>query len=87
MPEMSLNGKKEEFSIDEHPSSKFENLGVEFNCHNGMCGTCKIKIKKGTENISERTEEENDFPLDENERLACQCHRIKGDIEIENAKW
>ncbi len=61
MPEMSLNGKKEEFSIDEHPSSNFENLGVEFNCPNGMCGTCKIKRKKGTENISQRTKEEKEY--------------------------
>ena len=30
---------------------------------------------------------EEEFPLNENERLGCQCHRLKGDIEVEYEEW
>ncbi|PIO01426.1 ferredoxin, partial [Candidatus Pacearchaeota archaeon CG09_land_8_20_14_0_10_30_9] len=56
-------------------------------CCGGICGTCKIKVLKGIENINPKTEEEMEFQLEKNERLACQCHKIKGDIEIDYEEW
>lgn len=55
-----------------------EELGVPFACEEGICGTCVIEVTEGMENLSEFTEEEEDFIGDRGtERLACQC-RIKG---------
>ena len=33
--------------------SACEELGVPFGCYEGVCGSCRIKIIKGTENLSE----------------------------------
>lgn len=55
-----------------------EEAGVPFACTEGVCGTCVIEVAEGMDNLSEFTQEEQDFlgELD-NERLACQC-KIKG---------
>ncbi len=55
-----------------------EEAGIPFACTEGICGTCVIEVTEGMENLSEFTQEEEDFlgELDE-ERLACQC-KIKG---------
>jgi len=87
MPKITLNGKEIEFPKDENPYSEFEKLGMDFSCHNGVCGTCKMKVLKGMENINQKTEMENEFPLDDNERLGCQCHKITGDIVVEYEEW
>ena len=77
-------GKKFE-EIKGNPMDAFEKVGVNFDCHTGICGVCKIKVKSGMKNINPKTDSEMDFPLDSDERLACQCQKIKGDITIENA--
>lgn len=56
-----------------------EDAGVPFACTEGVCGTCVIEVIEGEENLSDQTQEEEDF-LGEgttDERLACQC-KIKG---------
>ena len=61
-----------------------EEAGVPFACTEGVCGTCVIEIKEGKENLSEPTQEEEDF-LGEGtcrERLACQCKIKKGTVKI-----
>lgn len=60
-----------------------ELLGVEFNCKNGVCGTCMIDIVKGEENLSPLTKEEKDLARDKKHRLACQCKLKKGELEID----
>ena len=87
MPKITLNGKEIEVPKGENPYSKFEELGVDFSCFNGICGTCKMKVLKGMENINSKTEMEEEFPLDDDERLACQCHELKGDVEAEYDEW
>jgi ferredoxin len=61
-----------------------EEGGVPFACTEGVCGTCVIEVKEGFENLSEPTQEEEDFlgegTLDE--RLACQCKIKCGDVKI-----
>ena len=56
-----------------------EEEGVPFACTEGVCGTCVIAVTEGMENLTEPTQEEDDFLGDDTaeERLACQC-RIKG---------
>ncbi|MCR4327715.1 MAG: (2Fe-2S)-binding protein [Nanoarchaeota archaeon] len=87
MPKIILNEKEIDFEEDINPYLEFEKLGVDFSCHNGVCGTCKIKVLKGMENINPKTEMEEEFPLDEDERLACQCHKLKGNVEAKYEEW
>ena len=60
-----------------------EEAGVPFACTEGICGTCVIEVSEGMENLSEFTQEEEDFlgELD-NERLACQCKITSGYVKI-----
>lgn len=60
-----------------------EEEGIPFACEEGVCGTCVIEIEEGMENLSEFTEEEQDFlgELD-NERLACQCKIKSGCVKV-----
>jgi len=87
MPKIKMNGKEIVVPEGTNPYDKFEKLGVEFGCCNGICGTCKVKVKEGMKNFSPKTEEEEEFPLEDNERLACQCHKLSGDIEVEYVEW
>lgn len=51
-----------------------EEAGIPFACTEGVCGTCVIEVEEGMENLSEFTQEEDDFLGEmDNERLACQC--------------
>lgn len=58
---------------------------VTFGCRSGTCGTCRIRIEKGMENLSTIEREEKDF-LESiealpDERLGCQI-RINGNCSI-----
>jgi ferredoxin len=60
-----------------------EEAGVPFACTEGCCGTCVIEIEAGMENLSEYTQEEEDFLGEKDfERLACQCKLIQGEVRI-----
>ncbi|MEK6891089.1 MAG: 2Fe-2S iron-sulfur cluster-binding protein [Nanoarchaeota archaeon] len=61
-----------------------EELGVAFGCQDGRCGSCRVEIVEGMENLSGRTINELDMGLDESEnfRLMCQCKINKGLIKI-----
>lgn len=58
------------------------NTPVNFGCRIGMCGTCKVTILNGLENVSPKNEEEQLLTHCDNERLGCQCF-IMGDVTIE----
>ncbi len=60
-----------------------EEEGLPFACEEGVCGTCVIEVEEGMENLSEFTEEEEDFlgELD-TERLACQCTIKQGCVKV-----
>ncbi len=78
-----INGEKEvEINDGESISFVCEDMGVPFSCHLGTCGTCMIKIVKGKENLTELTEEEIAFGMDDETRLACQCKIKSGDVKI-----
>ncbi len=61
-----------------------QELGVLFSCENGTCGTCLTNIEEGEENLSELTQEERDFGIEEgeNRRLMCQCRIKSGEVKI-----
>lgn len=75
----------EEFEIEDGaPIAELcEEAGVPFACTEGVCGTCVIEVKEGMENLSEFTQEEEDFLGElEHERLACQCKLKGGCVKI-----
>ena len=61
-----------------------EELGVPFGCRSGICGTCKIDVISGAENLGELNDLEQEMgDRDTNHRLACQCTILKGEVKID----
>ena len=85
MPKLKFEDQNEEFELTEgSPIAEVcENAGVPFACTEGVCGTCVVEVKEGMENLSDFTQEEEDFlgELDE-ERLACQCKIKNGNVTL-----
>jgi ferredoxin len=59
---------------------------IEFDCREADCGICIVRIVRGLEFLSAKTEAERDFlaamRAEPDERLACQA-RITGDVWIQ----
>lgn len=76
-------GSKEVTAIDGGSMEKAADVGVEFGCHNGVCGRCSTTVISGMENLSALSEAEDDMSLDSNKRLMCQCTISGGTVELE----
>ena len=63
-------------------------VSIAFSCKAGVCVSCLSNINRGLENLNEKTENEKatleGFGAKPNQRLACQCKIMKGEVEIEN---
>ncbi|MBI2629067.1 (2Fe-2S)-binding protein [Candidatus Pacearchaeota archaeon] len=61
-----------------------EELGVAFGCQDGRCGSCRVEVVEGMENLTERTQNELDAGLMEDEpfRLMCQCKIKQGLVKV-----
>ncbi len=60
---------------------------IPFRCKQGICGTCRIKVISGNENITSPTDEEINFlkrlgDYEDNIRLACQV-KISGPVNLQ----
>lgn len=74
----TIKSRTQEMSaIDGASMENAADVGVQFGCHNGVCGRCATNVLSGMENLSERSEAELDMDLDSERRLMCQC-TIKG---------
>ena len=73
----------------------YKGLRKVLNCHGlGLCGSCKVLVKKGAENLSPKgmlekftlaTSPETTFSIighEDEMRLSCQC-TVKGDCTVE----
>lgn len=78
MAKIIINDEEIELEDGSAIKESCEEAGIPFACEEGVCGTCVIEVDEGMENLSNFTQEEEDFLGEmENERLACQC-KIKG---------
>ncbi len=60
-----------------------EQLDVPFGCQQGICGTCKIEILEGADNLEPLNAEEKDMgDRSKKHRLACQARIKHGTIVI-----
>ena len=75
--------EEREIELNGAISDVCEEAGVPFACTEGVCGTCVIEVTEGMDNLSEFTQEEEDFLGEKGcERLACQCRLEKGSAKI-----
>lgn len=77
------SGEEKEIADGAPITEACEEAGIPFACTEGVCGTCIIEVTEGMDNLSPRTQEENDF-LGEcgNERMACQCKLQRGTVKV-----
>lgn len=85
MAKLIFEDTGEEFQLEDGApiAEVCEEAGVPFACTEGICGTCVIEVTEGMENLSNFTQEEEDFLGDlDCERLACQCKIKNGCVKI-----
>jgi len=60
---------------------------ILFACKSGSCGSCKVKVLKGMENLEAPNDVEKaaleTFATSPNERLPCVCKIKKGKVTVE----
>lgn len=60
-------------------------FNIPFGCKDGICGTCRVRVSEGLENLSPKNEKEKDLlPEHDNERLACQTQIKSGNIVMDD---
>ncbi len=75
----------ETYSVEDGTSivEACEEAGVPFACTEGVCGTCVVEVEEGMDNLSPFNQEEADFlGACKNERLACQCKLLQGNVKL-----
>ena len=82
MAKITVNGIREKIADGSKIKDFCEKNGVPFGCEDGICGTCRVKVIKGSENLSPVNKKELDLDCSDNLRLACQCKILQGDVEI-----
>ena len=83
MANIILDEKREEVEDGEPIKEACREMGVPFGCENGICGTCKITVDEGAENLNELNDKEEAMDdRDETHRLACQAKIVSGTVTI-----
>jgi ferredoxin len=101
MPKVVVVNEKKEIEVPQdsnlreqaakHGVEIYNKLDRYLNCRgNGLCGTCRVLVKKGMENLSPKTRIEkiklgtmmSSIGHEDEMRLACQV-RVNGDCTIE----
>lgn len=84
MAKVVMGDEEREVKDGENITEAVEDMGIPIGCSNGTCQVCVCNVEKGAENLSEKTEQENDADLEDNQRLACQCRIKKGEVVLKN---
>ena len=79
----TVSGEKIEVVDGSLLKESAEKIGVTFACGEGFCGTCKVKIISGSENLENKTDNEEALSLEDNERCMCQAKIKSGEVVIE----
>ncbi len=58
-------------------------LGVTFGCNKGVCGACVAIVLEGIDNLSPKSENEENYDLRSGDRMMCQCKATGGSITIQ----
>lgn len=76
--------KEIEVKDDDYVVDAAEELGVAFGCQDGRCGSCRVEIVEGKDNLSELTQNELDAGITDEEpyRFMCQCKIKSGLVHI-----
>jgi ferredoxin len=82
MAQIQGDGKVIEVADGSKIQDACEELGVPFGCRDGRCGTCRIEIKEGKENLSEINYKEKELFANEDNRYACQCSIKQGTVKL-----
>lgn len=92
MPKVNILVGTEEHSLEvgEGDNLLYEAISrsvmIPFNCTSGRCGTCRVRVHEGAENLSEIGEREElrlgEEQVEKGYRLACQSF-VFGDVQVE----
>ena len=90
MPRVTFSdvGKSAEYPTDKTLLQCALDMGIEIShvCGgDGACGTCRIEVIDGTENLTAPTPDETYKELEPPYRLSCQA-RLKNDVIVKVAK-
>lgn len=79
----SVSGQSVEVPDNTPVIDAAEELGVPFGCRAGVCGTCKVEVTEGGDNLEPRTENEEALGLEGKERCMCQATIKSGEVTIQ----
>lgn len=83
------NETGEKIEVEENDKEKTaeaaEKIGVPIACTDGLCGSCRVKVVEGKENLTPLTQNEKDMDIKEDGdmRLICQCGIKKDSVKID----
>ncbi|SMO49971.1 2Fe-2S iron-sulfur cluster-binding protein [Melghirimyces algeriensis] len=88
--DIKIGTQEKSFQCDEGENLLYEattrSIMIPFNCTSGRCGTCRVRILEGRENLSEMGDREalrlGDEQIEKGFRLACQL-AVYGDVQVE----
>ena len=89
MPTLTILNNNRTLEVDaNYPLTQLaldEVYGWFFDCRGGVCGSCLMEVIQGAENLSPKSEKEQEFLTSKgalaNQRLACLC-RVLGDVTL-----
>jgi ferredoxin len=82
MAKLIIDTKEYEIPDGASIAESCEDAGIPFSCNTGVCGTCKVEVLEGAENLSDLTEDELTLGMDPHNRLSCQCRIKSGTVRI-----
>ncbi len=77
-----IDGESREVTDGDKIHNAAEELGVQFGCEDGVCGTCIVEVEEGRENLQPLNDKEKDMGLEPAQRLCCQAKMKSGEVKF-----